>query len=233
MQLARRKKGINEVLRNQETLAEKFILFDTDTVASMNHEFIRQSYLIRLLDIVLAIVGICFSVIPILFIAVAIKCDSKGPILFIQERLGQYKRPFKLIKFRTMGVDAEKSGPAWAQKNDIRVTRIGRFLRRMRLDELPQLFNILMGNLSFVGPRPIREYFADMLRQYNTAYDNRFLVKPGLSGWAQIFAPYGSTIEEQLAKLPYDLRYLKGLSVKDYLLIILLTVKSVLIGNGV
>jgi lipopolysaccharide/colanic/teichoic acid biosynthesis glycosyltransferase len=233
MQLTRRKKGINEVLRNQETLAEKFIVFETNTLNSISREFVRQSYLIRLIDIVLAIVGICFAFIPMLFIAVAIKFNSKGPVLFIQERLGQYKRPLKLIKFRTMDVDAEKSGPTWAQENDIRVTRIGRFLRRMRLDELPQLFNILIGNLSFIGPRPIRKYFADLLLQYNIEYDNRFLVKPGLSGWAQIFAPYGSTIEEQLAKLPYDLRYLKGLSVKDYLTIILLTIKTVFMGSGV
>lgn len=193
----------------------------------------RQPFWIRFFDILLATIGGLFTFVPMLIIAFAIKFDSRGPVFFIQKRLGHYKRPVWLIKFRTMSVDAEKSGPVWAQENDPRVTFVGRILRKIRFDEIPQLFNVLKGDLSFVGPRPIRKYFADLLKQYNSSYDRRFLVKPGLTGWAQIYAPYGTTIEEQLRKLPYDLRYLKGLSVKDYFMIIMLTLKTVLLGNGV
>jgi lipopolysaccharide/colanic/teichoic acid biosynthesis glycosyltransferase len=193
----------------------------------------RQPIWVRFFDLLFAIIGALFAFVPMLIIALAIKFDSRGPTFFIQERLGHYKRPIWVIKFRTMVINAEKNGPVWANENDNRITRVGYILRKTRLDELPQLFNILIGNLSFVGPRPIRKYFADKLRRYNPEYDKRFLVKPGLSGWAQIFAPYGSTIEEQLTKLPYDLKYLKGFSVKDYFVIILLTIKTVLMGNGV
>jgi len=193
----------------------------------------RQPFWIRFFDILLATIGVLFTFVPMLIIAITIKFDSRGPVFFIQERLGYYKHPIWLIKFRTMVTNAEEHGPMWANENDNRVTRVGYILRKTRFDELPQLFNILRGHLSFVGPRPIRKYFADKLRLHHPEYDKRFLVKPGLSGWAQIFAPYGSTIDEQLTKLPYDLKYLKGLSVKDYFVIILLTIKTVLIGNGV
>jgi lipopolysaccharide/colanic/teichoic acid biosynthesis glycosyltransferase len=184
-------------------------------------------------DISLAIIGILITAVPMLIIAIAVKLDSRGPVFFIQERLGHYKQPIWLIKFRTMSTDAERCGPTWAQENDPRVTLVGRILRKARCDEIPQLFNVLKGDLSFVGPRPIRKYFADLLKQYNSSYDTRFLVKPGLTGWAQIYAPYGTTIEEQLKKLPYDLRYLKGLSVKDYFMVIMLTLKIVLLGKGI
>jgi lipopolysaccharide/colanic/teichoic acid biosynthesis glycosyltransferase len=193
----------------------------------------QQPFWIRFFDILLATVGVLFTFVPMLIVAITIKLDSRGSVFFIQERLGYYKRPIWLIKFRTMSIDAEKSGPTWAQENDPRVTFVGRILRKIRFDEIPQLFNVLRGDLSFVGPRPIRKYFADLLKQHNPTYDRRFLVKPGISGWAQIFAPYGSTIEEQLSKLPYDLKYLKGLSLKDYFVIILLTIRTILMGNGV
>lgn len=220
-------------VEEKERLSEVEILFRDFEWYAPNKEVRPPSLWINFFDVFFAIIGTLVALVPIMIIGIAIKLDSKGPIFFTQKRLGQYKKPFWLIKFRTMVTNAEDNGPMWANENDSRVTRVGYILRKARLDELPQLFNILKGNLSFVGPRPIRKYFADLLRQYNNEYDKRFLVKPGLSGWAQIFAPYGSTIEEQLTKVPYDLRYLKGLSVKDYLLIILLTVKSVFMGNGV
>jgi len=220
-------------VEEKERLSEVEMLFRDIEWHAPTREVRPRSLGISFFDIFFAIIGILVALVPIIIIAVAIKLDSKGPIFFTQKRLGQYKKPFWLIKFRTMVTNAEDNGPMWANENDNRVTRVGYILRKARLDELPQLFNILMGNLSFVGPRPIRKYFADLLRQYNSEYDKRFLVKPGLSGWAQIFAPYGSTIEEQLTKVPYDLRYLKGLSVKDYLMIILLTIKTVFTGNGV
>jgi lipopolysaccharide/colanic/teichoic acid biosynthesis glycosyltransferase len=131
-----------------------------------------------------------------------------------------------------MVVNAEEGGPKWAKENDSRVTRVGKILRKTRLDELPQFLNVLKGDLSFVGPRPIRKHFADLLQQYNSNYDKRFLVKPGLTGWAQIYAPYGSSIDEQLKKVPYDLLYLNGISIKDYIKVFLLTMKAILFGKG-
>jgi lipopolysaccharide/colanic/teichoic acid biosynthesis glycosyltransferase len=220
-------------VEEKERLPEIEMLFRDLEWHAPSREVRPRSLWIIFFDTFFATIGILVALVPIIMIGIAIKLDSKGPIFFTQKRLGQYKKPFWLIKFRTMVTNAEDNGPMWANENDSRVTRVGYILRKARLDELPQLFNILMGNLSFVGPRPIRKYFADLLRQYNSEYDKRFLVKPGLSGWAQIFAPYGSTIEEQLTKVPYDLRYLKGLSVKDYLMIILLTIKTVVTGNGV
>lgn len=217
-----------------ETLSKK----ETDTLGETElfpaDEGIKpQSYLISFLDVLFAIIGILFAFVPMLIIAIAIKLDSRGQVFFIQERLGQFKKPIRLIKFRTMIINAEENGPVWANENDRRVTRMGYIFRKARLDELPQLFNILKGDLSFIGPRPIRKYFADLLQQYNQNYNKRFLIKPGLTGWAQIYAPYGTTVEEQLKKLPYDLRYLNGISVKDYFKIILVTIKIVLMGNGV
>jgi lipopolysaccharide/colanic/teichoic acid biosynthesis glycosyltransferase len=168
-----------------------------------------------------------------LIIAIAVKIDSRGPAFFIQERLGKYKKPFWLIKFRTMVQDAEKKGPMWAEINDSRVTSLGKFLRKTRLDELPQFFNILSGDLSFVGPRPVVKSSADLLKNHSAHYDKRFVVKPGVTGWSQIYWTHKPSSKAQLEKLSYDLRYLTGLSVKDYFKIIFLTAKTMAKGNGV
>jgi lipopolysaccharide/colanic/teichoic acid biosynthesis glycosyltransferase len=188
--------------------------------------------LIRFFDIIIASSLLVASLPVWVFIAVAIKLTSPGPIFYSHYRLGRHRIPFKLVKFRTMIVDAEKDGPRWAQENDDRVTGIGGTLRRYRLDELPQLLLVVKGDLSLVGPRPIREQPAYVLQQYAPEYGKRFLVKPGLTGWAQIYAPYGSNVENQLKKLPYDLRYLNGLSLGDYLKIILLTARTIFVGKG-
>ena len=188
---------------------------------------------IQALDLFFAAIGIMCAFPIGLVVALAVKLDSKGPFFFIQERLGRYKKPFKLIKFRTMVFNAEEKGPVWAHKNDRRVTRIGRFLRKNRLDEIPQLLNILKGDISFVGPRPVVKSSAELLQQYNRDYDKRFLVKPGLTGWSQIYWSHSPSIEEQLKKVPYDLRYLNNYSVKDYFKILFLTVRTVFIGKGV
>lgn len=194
----------------------------------------NNSYtLVRILDFILSIIGIVFIFPLAAIVAFVIKINSHGPVFFIQERLGRNKKPFKLIKFRTMVFNAEVNGPVWANKNDNRVTRVGRFLRNTKLDELPQLLNILKGDISFVGPRPIRKHFADILQLHDPNYDKRFCVKPGLTGWAQIYAPYGTTVDEQLEKLPYDLKYLNGYNVKDYFKIILLTGTKVFTGKGI
>ncbi len=191
------------------------------------------TFLIRILDILLSSIGLFIASPFILIIMILIKIQSKGPAFFTQGRLGLNKQPFTLIKFRSMKIDAEKSGPEWSKKNDPRITKIGRWLRKTHLDELPQLLNVLRGELCLVGPRPIRAHFADILQENNSAYNQRFLSKPGITGWAQVYAPYGTTIEEQLEKLPYDLKYLDNFSLKHYFSIIIVTAKVVFLGKGI
>jgi lipopolysaccharide/colanic/teichoic acid biosynthesis glycosyltransferase len=187
--------------------------------------------LFRLCDILFATIGLMLAAPFLFLIALAVKLESRGPAIFVQERLGQFKKPFKIVKFRTMVADAETNGPVWAQNGDPRITRLGRILRKSRLDELPQLINILKGDLSFVGPRPIRAHFAEILEKENSEYGKRFLVKPGLTGYAQIYAPYGSTIDEQLQKLQYDRKYLNGITLREYMHVIFLTALKVIRGS--
>jgi lipopolysaccharide/colanic/teichoic acid biosynthesis glycosyltransferase len=162
-----------------------------------------------------------------------IKLTSPGPIFYRQERVGQDGRPFMVVKFRSMRVDAEVgTGPVWAQKNDTRVTPIGRFLRRTRLDEIPQLWNALRGDMSMVGPRPERPGFvADLTRQI-PFYGQRHVVKPGVTGWAQVRYTYGASVEDALQKLQYDLYYIKNMSVALDIFVMFQTVKTVLLRRG-
>lgn len=164
----------------------------------------------RLTDVSFALAGLALTLPLFFIIAVLIKLESRGAVFFVQKRVGLNRQEFNVIKFRTMRLDAEKDKPQWAQKNDPRVTRIGRILRRLHLDELPQIWNILRGDMALVGPRPIRACFVEELAHANPRYYYRFLAKPGLTGMAQLYAPYGSTLEEQLAKIPYDLQYFNG-----------------------
>ena len=172
--------------------------------------------------------------LPILLIAsILIKLDSKGPLFYTQERVGANGRPFKMLKFRTMRVDAEQAGQAqWAQKNDPRVTRVGKWLRRFRVDELPQILNVIRGDMGVVGPRPERPQFVEKLKQEIPYYNLRALVPPGITGWAQIRYPYAATVEEAREKLQYDLYYVKHLSVLLDLVILFHTAKVVLFGRG-
>ena len=187
----------------------------------------------RITDIFASVVGIIVSLPLFPLIALAIKLDSKGPVLFRQARVGFKEEPFQIIKFRTMLADAEKGiGAMWAQVDDDRTTRVGRFLRKARLDELPQLFNILKGDMSFVGPRPERPEFVEHLNEKIPFYSRRHAVKPGLTGWAQVMYPYGASDEDALEKLRYDLYYIKNFSLSLVVLIILKTVKVVLFGKG-
>jgi len=168
-----------------------------------------------------------------LLVALIIKLDSKGPVLFSQERVGEDEKPFMLYKFRSMRTDAEaKSGPVWAQEDDPRVTRVGRIIRKLRIDELPQLWNVFKGEMSFVGPRPERKFFVDDLKTKIPYYSERFTVKPGVTGWAQIKYPYGATEKDALEKLKYDLYYIKNMSIAFDLMVIFQTVKTVLLGKG-
>jgi sugar transferase (PEP-CTERM system associated) len=187
----------------------------------------------RVLDILASSVGLVLSAPICLLTAIAIKLTSRGPVFFCQERTGQDGAPFKLIKFRTMRTDAEKeSGPVWAQKNDTRVTAIGRWLRLSRIDEIPQFLNILGGQMSFVGPRPERPHFVAQLQQEIAFYPLRHTVKPGLTGWAQVRHPYGASIEDAREKLRYDLYYIKNMSLLFDLNIMLRTVSVILRGKG-
>ncbi|MBI1877120.1 MAG: sugar transferase [Chloroflexi bacterium] len=168
----------------------------------------------RLLDLGLVLVGLPFLMLVLPVVALAIRLDSPGPIFYYQTRCGRAGKPFSIFKFRTMSVNAEKDGQArWATQSDSRITRVGRFLRKTRLDELPQLLNVLRGEMSLVGPRPERPEFVEMLQQEIPFYRTRLMVKPGLTGWAQIHYDYGNSVEDALTKLQYDFYYLRYWSV--------------------
>ncbi len=191
-----------------------------------------QVQLKRLLDIIVA-GGLLLATLPMtLFTAMLIRLDSKGPIFYSQERVGLYGRPFVVHKFRTMRTDAEKAGPQWATKNDPRITRIGRFLRKTRIDEIPQLLCVLKGDMSMVGPRPEREHFVEQLRQQIPFYMLRLRMKPGLTGWAQVRHSYDTSIEDVQKKLKYDLYYFENMSILLDLQILFRTVWVVLTGKG-
>ena len=170
--------------------------------------------------------------IILIIAAIAIKLESPGAILYRQVRVGQNWRLIQVLKFRSMCHDAEKDGPQWAGKNDSRVTRIGALIRKMRIDELPQLYNVLKGEMSFVGPRPERPMFVEQLSQSIPYYAERHRVKPGITGWAQIRYPYGSTEKDAVEKLQYDLYYVKNYSLFLDLLILFQTVEVILWGRG-
>lgn len=187
----------------------------------------------RVSDVVFATLILAVTWPVMIITALAIRIESRGPVLYRQERVGLNGVPFKVIKFRSMRTDAEKDGkPRWATKNDDRVTRVGRFIRKVRIDELPQLFNVLWGEMSMVGPRPERPFFVDELISKIPYYAVRHSVKPGVTGWAQVRYEYGSTIEDSVEKLQYDLYYVKNHSLFLDLLIMLETVAVVLTGKG-
>lgn len=180
--------------------------------------------------IALAALLICLPAMP--FLALAVRLSSPGPVFFSQTRVGLRGRPFTIYKFRTMRRDAESKGATWAAKNDPRITRVGAFMRKTRLDEVPQLWNVLRGNMGFVGPRPERPEFVEWLSREIPYYDLRHMIRPGLTGWAQVRYHYGSSLEETRQKLEYDLYYLKHVSLGLDLLILFETVKTIVLGRG-
>jgi sugar transferase (PEP-CTERM system associated) len=187
----------------------------------------------RMLDLVCGLLGLLLTLPVMALLAIAIRLDSKGPAIYRQTRVGLRGKPFELLKFRSMRVDAEAlNGAQWAQEQDPRVTPLGRFLRRYRLDELPQFVNVIRGDMSFVGPRPERPVFVDQLRQNISYYDERHTVRPGLTGWAQVQYHYGASVEDTARKLEYDLFYLKNMSIAFDCVIILKTIRIVLTGFG-
>jgi lipopolysaccharide/colanic/teichoic acid biosynthesis glycosyltransferase len=211
-------------------------------------EALRPSYLIfnegftrhpwtelgkRSVDVAVALVLLVLTWPLMLATAIAVRLDSPGPILFAQERVGRENKPFTLFKFRSMLADAEKmTGPVWATQDDPRITRCGRFIRKSRLDELPQLFNVLAGHMSLVGPRPERPVFVQDLSEKIPYFRQRHIVKPGLTGWAQINYRYGSTFEDAVQKLQFDLFYIKNQSLLFDLSILFNTVKIVILRKG-
>jgi len=187
----------------------------------------------RAFDIFFSVIGLFLALAVMPLIALMIKIDSPGPVFFGQIRVGARERRFILYKFRTMRQDAEdRVGAVWARKDDPRITRIGRLLRKTRLDEIPQLYNVFRGDMSFIGPRPERPEFTEKLKEVIPYYSERHCLKPGITGWAQVRYPYGASIEDTLEKLRYDLFYIKNVSIFLDLLIILETIKVVIFGKG-
>jgi len=186
----------------------------------------------RAVDLILAAVGLVAAAPLMLATAIAIRLESPGAVLYCQERVGEGGRTFTLCKFRSMRMDAENGTPIWAKEKDDRVTRVGRFIRLTRLDELPQLWNVLRGDMSFVGPRPERPFFVQKLAEAIPFYTERHSVKPGVTGWAQVKYRYGSSVEDAMEKLRYDLYYIKNLSILFDLSIVVDTVKVIVSGKG-
>jgi exopolysaccharide biosynthesis polyprenyl glycosylphosphotransferase len=187
----------------------------------------------RLVDIVLSLALLAVMAPVMATIALVIKLETPGPAIFSQERVGLLGRHFTVYKFRSMRQDAEcRTGPTWAKENDERVTRVGAFVRKTRLDELPQVWNVLRGEMSFIGPRPERPYFVDMLKAELRYYELRHYVKPGITGWAQVMYRYGASVEDAYHKLEYDLYYAKNVSFKLDCLILAKTIGVVLKGEG-
>jgi sugar transferase (PEP-CTERM system associated) len=186
----------------------------------------------RCVDVAASLLGIILGLPLLGIIALAIWLETGFPILFRQERVGSGQRPFTILKFRSMFQDAEARGPSWAQNNDPRITGVGRILRKYRVDELPQLFNVLRGEMSLVGPRPEQTQLCQMLREVIPLYWRRHSIRPGITGWAQVNYRYGSTVEDAEQKLQYELYYIKNLSLKLDLAIILATFKVIFCGRG-
>jgi sugar transferase (PEP-CTERM system associated) len=187
----------------------------------------------RALDVTVSLSLLVLTLPVMVLTALLIKLESPGPVLYRQQRLGLHGEVFTLCKFRSMRVDAEASGnPCWAQHQDPRVTRIGRFIRPMRIDELPQLFNVLLGEMSMIGPRPERPHFVEQLSRVIPLYRQRSYVKPGITGWAQVNYPYGASVEDAREKLAYDLYYVKNRGLLLDLLILFATVRVILFREG-
>jgi exopolysaccharide biosynthesis polyprenyl glycosylphosphotransferase len=186
----------------------------------------------RLFDIFISATMLAITSPLMLLTAIAIKLESPGAALYKQIRTGKDGQPFAIIKFRSMRSDAEKAGAQWAQKNDSRITKVGKFIRLTRLDELPQLWNVLKGDMSFVGPRPERPEFNEMLAKEIPFYNLRHTIQPGLTGWAQVLYPYGASVDDSREKLQYELYYAKHYSLIMDFIIFVKTVSVVLFGRG-
>jgi sugar transferase (PEP-CTERM system associated) len=211
-----------------ENLYPSWLVFGLGFRRSTTFQLVR-----RFISIAVSLIGLILMAPLIPFIMLVIKLDSKGPIFYSQRRVGKGGHVFNVFKFRTMREDAEAgSGPQWAGDRDPRVTRVGKFLRSSRLDEIPQLWCVLKGDMAFVGPRPERPEFVEWLSREIPYYGMRHIVRPGITGWAQVRYKYGSTVQDAREKLQYDLYYIKNASIGFDLLIMFQTVKTVLLRRG-
>ena len=220
-----------------ERLASKIAITDLPPEWIALSEGFRRDRLIlaakRVIDVLVAFLGLILSAPLALVTAIAIKSESSGPVFYRQERVGQNEKRFTLFKFRSMAEGAEdQMGPVWAAENDPRVTSVGAIIRKLRIDEIPQMINVLKGEMSFVGPRPERPYFVEQLKQTIPYYDLRHSVKPGITGWAQISYQYGDSERDAIEKLQYDLYYIKHMSPVFDLQIIFESIKVILFGWG-
>ena len=186
----------------------------------------------RAFDVCVSIAIFLITAPIMLLTAIAIRLESKGPVIYKQDRVGLFEKEFTVYKFRSMRTDAEKNGAVWAKEHDDRITRVGRFIRKVRIDELPQLWNVLKGDMSFIGPRPERMTFVKKLKEDIPYYSLRHTVKPGLTGWAQVCYPYGASEEDSRHKLEYDLYYIKNMSILLDITIVLKTIGVVLFPKG-
>jgi lipopolysaccharide/colanic/teichoic acid biosynthesis glycosyltransferase len=189
-------------------------------------------FFFRIFDIIIAIIGLTFLILMLPIILIANFLGNRGSLFYRQERIGKYGEVFRILKLRTMVKDAEPNGPQYAQKNDLRTTRFGKLLRRSRLDEIPQFYNVLKGEMSLIGPRPERPVFVNELSEIIPFYETRHVVKPGLTGWAQVKANYGNCHTDSLVKLQYDLYYIKHRGIFLDLNIILKTLSTVIFFRG-
>jgi exopolysaccharide biosynthesis polyprenyl glycosylphosphotransferase len=212
-------RGLRGIYTNEE-----MFYIENSSLSSATYLMVR-----RLFDIVLAIFGLAAAIPLLVIFSIVIKIDTKGTVFYRQERVGAKGKYFQLLKLRTMEMDAEKDGPKWAGINDPRVTRIGKYLRKTRIDELPQLINVLKGDMSIIGPRPERPVFTEIFNQKTPGFIKRLAVKPGLTGWAQVNGGYDITHEEKLA---YDLEYIQRRSFFLDVKILFLTFKVVITGEG-
>ena len=211
-----------------DMLRPSWLIFDGRQRDSRLKTVVRES-----IHRLLAFMGLVLSFPVAVLTAILIKLESRGSVFYRQERLGKNGKVFDVIKFRSMKTDAEADGtPVWATSNDVRTTRIGKFIRKARIDEIPQFWNILKGEMSFVGPRPERPHFVEQLAHEIPFYEHRHLVAPGLTGWAQIKYPYGASVEDARQKLQYDLYYIKNQSLALDLVIVFDTIKTVLFSRG-
>ena len=186
----------------------------------------------RLFDLIISLVGLILGSLVVPFVLLGNLIGNRGPLFYYQERVGKHGKSFTIVKFRTMGYNAEPNGAQWAQKNDSRVTRFGKFLRRSRLDEIPQFYNILKGEMGLIGPRPERPYFVKELGEMIPFYDTRHVIKPGLTGWAQVMAEYGDSHGDSLDKLQYDLYYIKHRNIFLDITILTKTLSTIIFFRG-
>ena len=185
----------------------------------------------RILDIVISVLAIVILIPAFIFISIGVLLSSAGPLFYTHERIGRYGKPFKIIKFRSMYVNAEKDGPALSTQNDNRITKFGRFMRKSRLDEIPQFFNVIKGEMSLVGPRPERQFFIDQIMKKATHYAHLQKVRPGITSWGQVKFGYAENVDEMIERLKYDLIYIENMSLRMDFKILFRTIFVVLFGN--